>query len=102
MQIAVGSIRSADVQGELRKAKESSLIKFIENFSLTEYNIIRHKTVKKVPAAPSVQEQVPVPVPAVQVPQAPVPAAPVPQAPVPAAPVPSAPVKKIRQKINIR
>ena len=82
MRIAVGSIRSAEVQGELRKAKDSSLIKFIETFSLTEYNIIRHKTVKKVPAAPAVQ--VPVPEPA---------------APVPAAP---APVKKIRRKIKVK
>ena len=95
MQIDVGSIRSTDLQTELRMAKGNKLIPFIQSFSLTEFNIIRHKTIKKVPATQ---------VPTAPVPTAPVPTAPVPTAPVPTAPVPTAPapVKKKQQTINIR
>ena len=90
MQIAVGSIRSADMQTQLRMARGNTLIPFIESFSLTEFNM-RNKTMKKVPATVA--------------PPAPVPAAPVPAPAVPAPPVPSvvlAPVKKIRQKMKLK
>ena len=79
MQIAVGSIRSAEVQGELRKATGNTLIPFLQSFSLTEFNIIRHNTIKKVPLT------------AAQVPAAQVPAQPQ-----------AALVNKIRKKIRVK
>jgi hypothetical protein len=88
MQIAVGSIRLADMQTALRVARGNTLIPFIESFSLTEFNM-RNKTIKKAPATV---------VPPTVVPPTVVPPTVVPPTVVPA----PAPVKKIRQKINIR
>jgi hypothetical protein len=87
MQIAVGSIRSAEVQGELRKATGNTLIPFLQSFSLTEFNA-RNKTIKKVPGT-------------VAAPASPVPAAPVP-VPAPIPPSAPAPVNKKSRKIKIK
>ena len=97
MRIDVGSIRSAEVQGELRKASGNTLIPFIQTFSLTEFNA-RNKRIKKVPVTVA-------PVPTVPVPAVPVPAPLAPTVPTPTVPTPTVPatlVNKKSRKIKIK
>jgi hypothetical protein len=100
MRIDIGSIRSAEVQEELRKAKGNTLIPFIETFSLTEFNA-RNKRIKKVPVTVA-------PVPAPLAPTVPAPLAPTvpaplaPTVPTPTVPVPATLVNKKSRKIKIK
>jgi hypothetical protein len=94
MKIPIDTIRSVAIQTELRGAPPGNhLIRFIQNFSLTDANT-RKKIIKVVPEA-SLLIQAPVPV-------EPMPIEPMPIEPVPVEPVPAAPPTNIKVTVKKR